>query len=322
MKITLLDGFSTNPGDLSWEPFKELGDLKVYDLSAPEQVVERSRGCEVLLTNKTKITASDIAALPELKYIGILATGLNAADVDAASAAGITVTNIPAYSTMSVMQMVFAHLLAITNRVEHYTGEIRKSTWLANPDFCYTDFTHHELAGKRMGIVGYGNIGSAVAAVALAMGMKPYIYTSKPQEALPAGMKKAPDLDTLFAVSDVVSLHCPLAEDTHNLVNRERLHKMKPTAILINTARGLLVDEEALAEALNEGRILAAGLDVMPQEPPRPDSPLLTARNCFLTPHMAWGTLEARARVISVGADNLRRWLEGNPVNVVSQTGH
>lgn len=318
MKITVLDGFSTNPGDLSWDALEKLGELTVYDRTAPAQVVERSRGSDLLLTNKTVITAADIAALPEVKYIGILATGFNVVDIDAARAAGITVTNIPAYSTMSVMQMVYAHLLTITNRVEHYTAEIRRGKWSASPDFCYMDFTHHELAGKRMGIVGYGHIGSAVAAVALALGMVPYIYTSKPADALPQGMEKAPSLDAVFSDSDVVSLHCPLNEETRNLVNRERLSLMKPTAILINTSRGLLVDEDALAEALNAGTIYAAGLDVMPQEPPRADSPLLTARNCFITPHMAWGTFEARKRLIQIAADNLRAYLAGHPVNVVN----
>lgn len=318
MKITVLDGFSTNPGDLSWDALGKLGEFTVYDRTAPAQVVERSRGSEVLLTNKTVITAADIAALPDVKYIGILATGFNVVDIDAARAAGITVTNIPAYSTMSVMQMVFAHLLTITNRVEHYTAEIHRGKWSASPDFCYMDFTHHELAGKRMGIVGYGHIGSAVAAVALALGMAPYIYTSKPADALPQGMKKAPSLDAVFSDSDVVSLHCPLNDETRNLVNRERLSLMKPTAILINTSRGLLVDEDALAEALNAGTIYAAGLDVMPQEPPRADSPLLTARNCFITPHMAWGTFEARKRLIQIAADNLRAYLAGHPVNVVN----
>lgn len=318
MKITVLDGFSTNPGDLSWDALEKLGELTVYDRTAPAQVVERSRGSDVLLTNKTVITVADIAALPEVKYIGILATGFNVVDIDAARAAGITVTNIPAYSTMSVMQMVFAHLLTITNRVEHYTAEIRRGKWSASPDFCYMDFTHHELAGKRMGIVGYGHIGSAVAAVALALGMITYIYTSKPADALPQGMEKAPSLDALFSESDVVSLHCPLNDETRNLVNRERLAMMKPSAILINTSRGLLVDEDALAEALNAGTIYAAGLDVMPQEPPRADSPLLTARNCFITPHMAWGTFEARKRLIQIAADNLRAYLAGHPVNVVN----
>ncbi len=318
MKITVLDGFSTNPGDLSWDAFEELGELKVYDRTLPAQVVTRSLGCEVLLTNKTVITAADIASLPGLKYIGILATGCNVVDLDAARRAGVTVTNIPAYSTMSVMQMVFAHLLTITNRVEHYTDEIRRGKWSASPDFCYMDFTHTELAGKRIGIVGYGHIGSAVAAVALALGMVPYIYTSKPAEELPAGMEKAPSLDALFSESDVVSLHCPLNEQTRNLVNRDRLRLMKPTAILINTSRGLLVDEDALAEALNTGGIHAAGLDVMPQEPPRADSPLLTARNCFITPHMAWGTYEARKRLVQMAVDNLRSYQQGRPVNVVN----
>ncbi len=317
MKITILDGYGMNPGDMSWAPLEELGDLTVYDRTAPEQVLERAAGSEALLTNKTVLTAETLRALPQLRYVGVLATGYNVVDIDAARELGIVVTNIPAYSTDSVVQMVFAHLLAITNRVEHYTDENRRGRWSTNPDFCYWDTPLHELSGKTFGIVGLGNIGMAVSRVARAFGMKVKAYTSKRIEELPDGVSKA-DLDELFATSDVVSLHCPLTDSTRHLVNADRLAQMKPSAILINTGRGPLVDEKALAEALNSGRIHAAGLDVLSSEPPAADNPLLTARNCFITPHLGWATREARERLLRIAADNLRGFITGDVRNNVA----
>lgn len=317
MKITVLDGYGLNPGDLSWEGLNSFGEVTVYDRTPASKVIERSRGSEILLTNKTVITAADFAALPDLKYIGVLSTGYNVVDMEAAAAAGVTVTNIPAYSTHSVAQMVFALLLAITNRAEHYTTENRRGRWSANPDFCYWDYPLIELAGKRMGIVGFGNIGQSVAAIALAMGMKVSAFTSRDADSLPHGVEKADNLDWLFRNCDVVSLHCPLTEDTRHMVDARRLEMMKRTAILINTGRGPLVDEQALAMALNNETIYAAGLDVLSSEPPAAGNLLLSARNCFITPHIAWATFEARRRLMAIAVDNIRCFLAGNPVNVV-----
>lgn len=317
MKITVLDGYGMNPGDLSWEAIEKLGDLTVYDRTAPADVIERAKGSEALLTNKTVLSGETLRKLPGLKYIGVLATGYNVVDIPAARELGITVTNIPAYSTASVAQMVFAHLLAITDRVEHYTEENRRGRWSSSPDFCYWDTPLHELAGKKFGIVGLGNIGMAVARIALAFGMDVLAYTSKDSISLPEGITKTP-LDELFATSDVVSLHCPLTESTRHLVNAERLSRMKDTAILINTGRGPLVDEQALADALNTGSILAAGVDVLSCEPPAADNPLLSAKNCFTTPHLGWATKEARERLMEITAANLRAFIEGHTQNNVA----
>ena len=318
MKITVLDGYGLNPGDLSWEEMAKLGELTVYDRTPADKTVERARDAAIVITNKTVLGAKEIEALPELRYIGVLATGYNVVDVKAAAERGIVVTNIPAYSTRSVAQLVFALLLAVTNRVEHYSAENRRGRWSANPDFCYWDFPLMELAGKTFGIVGFGNIGATVASIALAMGMKVLAFTSKPADALPAGVPKAESLDALFTEADVVSLHCPLTPETTAMVDARRLSLMKPTAILINTGRGPLVDEEALALALNEETIYAAALDVLSSEPPKADNPLLTARNCFITPHIGWATYEARVRLMDIATANLKGWLSGTPVNVVS----
>lgn len=318
MKITILDGYGMNPGDMSWEPLEQLGELTVYDRTDPSEILGRAAGSEALLTNKTVLTGEILRALPGLRYVGVLATGYNVVDIDTARQLGIVVTNIPAYSTDSVVQMVFAHLLAITNRVEHYTAENRRGRWSDNPDFCYWDSPLRELSGKTFGIVGLGNIGLAVSCVALAFGMKVKAYTSKSPDKLPEGVAKA-DLDELFSTSDVVSLHCPLTESTRHLVNAARLAQMKPSAILINTGRGPLVDEEALAEALGSGRIHAAGLDVLTSEPPSADNPLLKAPNCFITPHLGWATKEARERLLDIATDNLRGFIAGDIRNNVAR---
>lgn len=317
MKIVVLDGYGLNPGDLSWKGMEALGELVVYDRTFPAEVMERSVEAEVLITNKTVITADHMKALPQLKYIGVLATGYNVVDIDAARERGIVVTNIPAYSTASVAQMVFAHVLNITQRVGHYAQENVQGRWTNSADFCYWDTDLMELDGKKMGIVGFGNIGQATARIAQAFGMEVLVYTSKEQSALLVGMKKV-GLDELFAQSDVVSLHCPLTPDTKEMVNAARLQTMKPSAILINTGRGPLVNEQDLADALNEGRIAAAGLDVLSVEPSVEDNPLLNARNCFITPHIAWATKEARTRLMEIAVNNLKSYQEGHIINNVA----
>ena len=317
MKIVVLDGYALNPGDLSWTGMEALGELTVYERTSPSEVLERSAGAEVLITNKTVITAEHMAALPQLKYIGVLATGYNVVDIDEARKRGIVVTNIPAYSTASVAQMVFAHVLNITQRVGYYATENANGRWTNSVDFCYWDTDLVELDGKKMGIVGLGNIGRATARIAQAFGMEVLVVTSKEQSALPEGMKKV-TLDELFAQSDVVSLHCPLTPDTKEMVNAARLQTMKPSAILINTGRGPLVNEQDLANALNEGRIAAAGLDVLSVEPSVTGNPLLGARNCFITPHIAWATKEARIRLMDIAVNNLKSYQEGIIINNVA----
>ena len=317
MKIVVLDGYCLNPGDLSWEDMSSLGDLQVYDRTSPSELLERAEGAEVLITNKTLISDKDMDALPGLKYIGVLATGYNVVEVEAAKQKGIVVTNIPAYSTRSVAQMVFAHILNITQRVEHYACLNRQGKWSDSADFSYWDTELIELDGKWMGIVGFGNIGQATARIALAFGMKVAVFTSKPQSDLPEGVIKM-DLDQLFSTCDVVSLHCPLTPSTKEMVNAKRLNLMKPNAILINTGRGPLVNEQDLADALNEERIMAAGIEVLSIEPAVRTNPLLSARNCFITPHIAWATKEARTRLMQIAVSNLKEFLNGNVVNNVA----
>ena len=314
--IVILDGYALNPGDLSYDCLRQFGELTVYDRTAPEELISRAIDADALLTNKVVLGEKEFAQLPRLRYIGVQATGYNVVDVEAARRHGITVTNIPAYSTASVAQMVMAHLLNIAQRVGYYAEQNRSGRWATNPDFCYWDTPLIELADKQMGIIGFGRTGSAVAHLARAFGMKVAVYTSKPQEELPEGILKM-SLEELFRTSDVVSLHCPLTPTTHHLVNAERLALMKPTAILINTARGPIIDEQALADALNSAKIYAAGIDVLTEEPPRQGSPLLSARNCFVTPHIAWATLEARTRLLKICEENLRAFVEGSPQNVV-----
>ena len=318
MKIVVLDGYCLNPGDLSWEDMASLGDLRVYDRTSPAELLNRAEGAEVLITNKTLITGNDMDALPQLKYIGVLATGYNVVDVESAKEKGIVVTNIPAYSTNSVAQMVFAHLLNITQRVGHYACMNRQGKWSDNADFCYWDTELIELNGKWMGIIGFGNIGQATARIALSFGMKVCVFTSKAQSELPEGVKKM-SLEEIFKNCDVVSLHCPLTPSTQEMVNAERLNLMKPNAILINTGRGPLINEQDLADALNEGKILAAGLDVLSTEPPLSSNPLLSARNCFITPHIAWATKEARIRLMRIAVNNLNEFMKGNIINNVAK---
>lgn len=316
-EIAVLDAFRINPGDISWAPIEALGDVTLYDRTKPDEILSNVGDATIVLTNKCVLNKDTIARLDRVKYIGIMATGTNVVDLDAAHQRGITVTHVPSYSTMSVAQQAITLLLTITGRVEHYTDEIRRGEWARKPDFCYWNHEIIELSGKTIGIVGFGHIGQAVANIAMSLGMKPLVLTSRPADSLPQGMTKAQSIDALFATSDVVSLHCPLAEDTYHMVNAERLGVMKKTAIIINTARGALVDDAALARALNSRAIYAAGLDVISQEPPKSDNPLLSARNCFITPHIGWASKEARTRLIATAASNLSNYLSGSPVNVV-----
>ena len=318
MHIVVLDGYAANPGDLSWDEMKQLGECVIYDRTSPTEVLERSQGAEILLTNKTVLDAKTINALSDLRYIGVLATGYNIVDTDTAKERGIIVTNIPAYSTDSVAQMVFAHLLNICQQVQYHAEEVRKGRWSACPDFCFWDTPLIELRGKKIGIVGLGHTGSRTARIAIAFGMEVYACTSKSYFQLPHEIKKM-KLDELFAECDVISLHCPLTPDTREMVNARRLSLMKPTAILINTGRGPLVNEQDLADALNTGRIYAAGLDVLSQEPPRADNPLLTARNCYITPHIAWASTAARERLMRIAVDNVKAYAEGKAINVVNK---
>ena len=316
MKIVILDGFTANPGDLSWKGLEELGMLTVYDRTKPEETIARAAEADIVLTNKVIINREVMAQLPQLKYIGVLATGYNVVDIEAAHERGIIVTNVPAYSTESVAQMVFAHLLTVTNRTEHYALQNRQGRWSKNPDFCYWDFPHLELAGKTFGIVGLGNIGRRVAEIALAFGMQVKALTSKSADTLPAGIEKA-DQEVLLATSDVISLHCPLTGTTRHLINRDTLSKMRPSAILINTGRGPLVDDQAVASALAKGQLAAFCADVLTEEPPKANNPLLSQPNAFITPHIAWATEEARSRLLQVAISNVRAFLNAKPQNVV-----
>ena len=321
MNIVILDGYSANPGDLSWKELEELGTLTVYDRTKSDETVARAADAEIVLTNKVILNSEVIAQLPRLKYIGVLATGYNVVDIKAAHERGIIVTNVPAYSTESVAQMVFAHLLTVTNRTEHYAIQNRDGRWSSNPDFCYWDFPHMELAGKAFGVVGLGNIGLRVAQIAHAFGMKVKAVTSKVQSTLPVGIEKV-SLEELLATADVLSLHCPLTDSTRHMINAATLQQMKPSAILINTGRGPLVDDQAVADALAKGAIAASiaayCADVVTEEPPRPDNPLLQQPNAFITPHIAWASMEARVRLLKVAIDNVRSFLNGQPQNVIS----
>ncbi len=314
--LVILDGYTLNPGDLSWSEIESLTPFRIYDRTAETEIVERAKDAQYILTNKTPLTAETLKQLPNLKYVGVLATGYNVVDVAAARQLGITVTNIPSYSTMSVAQNVFAMLLALTNRAEHYASEFEAGEWSRSKDFCYANTSLYELAGKSFGIVGYGNIGRAVARIAEALGMRVCVASSKPAEALDGAVKM--EIDTLFRECDVVSLHCPLTAETAGLVDAERLRSMKPTAILINTGRGPLIDESALAEALRRGEIAGACLDVLCQEPPAASNPLIGAPNLIVTPHISWATYEARTRLMGIAADNLRAYLNGAPINTVN----
>ena len=303
LNMVVLDGYAGNPGDMSWDALEALCHCTIYERTAADQVLARAAEADMILTNKVVIDRDTIAALGRLKYIGVMATGYNIVDVAAAREHGVVVTNVPAYSTHSVAQIVFAHIFDITNSVQHYTREAHAGVWSRNPDFTYYNTPVVELYGKVMGIV--------------ALGMKVLAHTSKAQSQLPEGITKA-DIDTVFRQSDVLSLHCPLTAETRGLVNAQRLSQMKQDAILINTARGPLVDEAALAEALACGKLMGAGLDVLTQEPPLPDNPLLKQPRCRITPHIGWASQEARIRLMHTIISNVKAFVEGKPQNVVS----
>ncbi len=317
MKIVVLDGYAANPGDISWEGMQALGELTVYDRTAPTQLLERAKDAHILLTNKVIINDAAMAQLPQLRYIGVLATGYNVVDTAAARQRGIVVTNIPAYSTDSVAQLTFAHILNITHSVDHYARQNRMGAWTASNDFVYWDTPLIELSGKTMGIVGLGSIGMKVATIARCFGMHVSALTSKAADALPEGFSKA-TLDELLAVSDVLSLHCPLTPQTHHLINADTLAKMKPTAILVNTGRGPLVDEQAVADALQAKRLAAYCADVLSVEPAQATNPLLNCDNAYLTPHIAWATFEARQRLMQMAIANVDAFISGKPINVVN----
>ena len=317
MNIVVLDGRTLNPGDLSWDELQSLGECRIYDRTPPDEVVKRAADAEIILTNKTVLTREQIHSLPKLRYIGVLATGYNIVDVVAARERNIPVTNVPTYGTRSVAQHTFALLLELTQHAGHHAQTVRDGRWTKCADFCYWDYPLVELESLRMGIVGLGRIGRAVADLAQAFGM-PVLAAGTTPKPSPAGVHFVP-LETLFRQSDVVSLHCPLTPETKNLVNAQRLALMKPTAFLLNTSRGPLVDERALADALNSGRIAGAAVDVLSVEPPPADNPLLRAKNCMVTPHIAWATRAARARLMQVAVANIRAFLSGNAENVVNQ---
>lgn len=317
MKIVVLDGYGMNHGDLSWDDMAALGELTVHDRTAPTEIIARAQGAEAILTNKVVITAEIIAALPDLRYIGVLATGYNVVDAAAARKAGIIVTNIPAYSTDSVAQLTFAHILNITNRVDHYANQNREGRWTASPDFVYWDTPLPEIAGKTLGIVGLGNIGSRVAQIARAFGMDVFAMTSKESAALPEGIHKT-TLDGLLAISDILTLHCPLTDTTREMINTETIAKMKAGAILINTGRGPLVNETDVAAALRSGHLAAYGADVMTAEPPAASNPLMAEPHAYITPHIAWATTEARHRLMATAVANVAAYAAGQPQNVVS----
>ena len=315
--IVVLDGYTLNPGDLSWDALNALGNCTIYDRTAAADVVERCKDADIVLTNKVLIREAEMAQLPRLRYIGVLATGYNVVDTAAAAARGIVVTNIPAYSTDSVAQMVFAHLLNIVNAVQLHTDSVRRGEWSSCADFSYMLSAQTELAGKTLGIIGLGNIGRRVARIADAFGMRVVAKTSKRAEELPSYITPV-TLDELLTESDVITLHCPLTPDTQHIINADTIARMKQGAILINTGRGPLIDEVAVAEALNSGKLRAAGFDVLAVEPAAQDNPLLTARNAFITPHIAWATAEARVRLMNIMLQNIEAFLAGNVINKVN----
>jgi len=317
MRIVVLDAYALNPGDLSWGRLQKLGRCRIYDRTPAESTLQRARGAPLVLTNKTALPRPVIEALPELRYIGVLATGYNIVDLEAARAGGIVVTNVPTYGTQSVAQFVFAHLLELAHHVGAHSRTVHEGKWTRSADFCYWDYPLIELDGLTMGIVGLGRIGRAVAGLARAFGMRVLGCDVAPPGEMPEGVEPA-DLEALLSQSDVVTLHVPLTPETEGLMNEARLSQMKPTAFLINTSRGPVVDEAALAAALKQGRIAGAGLDVLSEEPPPAGHPLLGVKNCLITPHVAWATRAARERLLGTAIDNVEAFLRGEPQNVVS----
>ena len=317
MKIVVMDGKGVNPGDMSWKQIQQFGELIVYERTASEEIIDHVGDAEIVLTNKTVFDKDTIAKLKNVKYIGVLATGYNVVDLKAASKHGIVVTNIPAYSTDSVAQMTFAHILNVTNHVDHYARASRDGEWSRCPDFCYWDKPLVELAGKTIGIIGLGNIGMKVANIALYFGMNVIAYTSKEPKEIPNGINKA-SIDNILSDSDIISLHCPLTKQTRELINKDSIAKMKRGVIVVNTGRGPLVNEEDVANALHNGLIGAYCADVMCSEPPSADNPLFVEQNAYITPHVAWASKEARIRLMDIAEKNIHSFLSGKPINVVN----
>jgi glycerate dehydrogenase len=319
MRIVVLDGFTTNPGDLDWEPIQSIGEFILYDRTSRDEVVERAQRCEILLTNKTIVSRDAIMRLPDLRYIGVLATGYNIVDVKAAAERGIVVTNVPGYAGDSAAQLVFGFILEFFSHSSDHIKAVRDGAWTRSPDWSFSVAPIHELSGKTLGIIGLGAIGGRVALIGNAFGMRVIASVSSGRSVvdIPGVRVERLPVDELLALSDVVTLHCPLTENTKHLINAARLAKMKPTAILINTARGPLIDEHALADALHGGQIAGAGLDVLGEEPPSADNPLIGAPRCLLTPHIAWASVEARRRLIRQAAENIGAFVRGKSINTI-----
>lgn len=318
MKIVVLDGYTLNPGDLSWDGLKALGNAVVYDRTPADKTVERIGDAEIVITNKTVITQQVMDACPAIQYIGVLATGYNVVDITAAKTKGISVTNIPAYGTRSVSQFAIALLLEICHHIGDHSQSVKAGDWTRNADFCYWNYPLIELAGKTIGIIGYGLIGQQTAAIAQALGMKVLAHSRNRNAELESDTVQYADLDELFARADIISLHCPLSESTRGIINKDSIGKMKDGVIIINTSRGPLIVEEDLADALTSGKVHAAAVDVVSTEPISADNPLLQAKNCIITPHIAWAPREARERLLHIAVDNLKSFLDGSPVNVVN----
>jgi glycerate dehydrogenase len=318
MKIVVLDGYVLNPGDLSWSELKELGDVVVYDRTPIDKILERASGADILITNKTPLTKNTIESLPALKYIGVLATGYNVVDVTAAMEKGIPVTNVPGYGTKAVAQAVFALLLELCNHVQNHSDAVKNGEWSSSKDFCFWNYPLVELSGKTMGIIGFGSIGKQVAEIASAFDMKVLVYSRTMTGENHRQNFTWVELEELLKQSDVVSLHCPLFPETEGIINKQSLKLMKSTAFLINTSRGPLVLEEELAQALNEGAIAGAAIDVMSKEPPEIANPLFKAKNCIITPHIAWATKEARERLMNIAVDNVKSYINGAIKNAVN----
>jgi len=319
MKLVVLDGYTLNPGDLNWEGIKKFGNLEVHDRTPESLIVERCQGAEIIFTNKTPLRESVLALLPDLKYIGVLATGYNVVDVDYAKTRGIVVANVPGYGTASVVQMTFALLLELCQHVQSHSDSVRQGDWAASPDFCYWNFPLIELEGKTIGIIGFGRIGQKVADIATAFGMNILGFSKTRSDQSHRKNFKWAELNQLLEESDVVSVHCPLFPETQGIINKNTLKLMKRSAFFLNTSRGPLMVDQDLADALNEGIIAGAGIDVLSVEPPSADNPLFTAKNCLITPHIAWATKEARSRLMGIAENNLSSFLNQKPVNIINK---
>lgn len=317
MKIVVLDGFALNPGDLSWSSLENIGETIIYDRTRKEDIIKRVGDAEIIFTNKTLLLRDTLEQLPKVKYIGVLATGYNVVDIQAAKELGITVTNIPDYGTKMVAQYVFSLLLEICNHVGKHNEEVKKGEWFKSKDFCFWKYPLVELTEKKIGIIGMGRIGQEVTKIAQAFGMKVLAYSTRPNKANASETLEYVDLDSLFARADIISLHCPLTEVTKGLINKISVEKMKDGVMIINTARGPLIVEDDLAEALKTGKVAAAAVDVLSTEPPKEDNPLIHTPNCIVTPHIAWASKEARERLMSIAVNNLINFLQGHPVNVI-----